>query len=76
MQSNNLDGVLIVDKAPGMTSHDVVAIVRENCHGRTQTVSPIPPVMEPGQFFLPYPLEVEVGGAVLIVVPVERFERI
>ena len=28
MQSNTLDGVLIVDKAPGMTSHDVVAIVR------------------------------------------------
>lgn len=28
MPSNNLDGVLIVDKAPGMTSHDVVAIVR------------------------------------------------
>ena len=28
MQSNNLDGVLIVDKSPGMTSHDVVAIVR------------------------------------------------
>ena len=29
MQStNSLDGVLIVDKAPGMTSHDVVAIVR------------------------------------------------
>jgi len=28
MPSNTLDGVLIVDKAPGMTSHDVVAIVR------------------------------------------------
>ncbi|MEI8233947.1 MAG: tRNA pseudouridine(55) synthase TruB [Verrucomicrobiota bacterium] len=28
MQSTNLDGILIVDKAPGMTSHDVVAIVR------------------------------------------------
>jgi uncharacterized protein YaaQ len=55
---------------------DVVAIVRENCHGRTQTVSPIPPIMEPGQFFLPYPLEVEVGGAVVMVVPLERFERI
>ena len=54
----------------------VVGIVRENCHGRTQTVSPIPPIMEPGQFFLPYPLEVEVGGAVLMVVPIERFERI
>jgi tRNA pseudouridine55 synthase len=26
--SDNIDGVLLVDKAPGMTSHDVVAIVR------------------------------------------------
>jgi len=55
---------------------DVIAIVRDNCHGRTQTVSPIPPIMEPGQFFLPYPLEVQVGGAVLMVVPIDRFERI
>jgi tRNA pseudouridine55 synthase len=28
MQSQTLDGVLLVDKAQGMTSHDVVAIVR------------------------------------------------
>ena len=28
MNSDTLDGVLLVDKAPGMTSHDVVAIVR------------------------------------------------
>ncbi len=28
MQFNSLDGVLLVDKAKGMTSHDVVAIVR------------------------------------------------
>jgi len=27
-QENGLDGVLLVDKAPGMTSHDVVAMVR------------------------------------------------
>ena len=55
---------------------EIVGIVRENCHSRTQTVSPIPPIMEPGEFFLPYPLEVEVGGAVVFVVPVDRFERI
>ena len=55
---------------------DVVALVRENCHSRTQTVSPIPPIMEPGEFFMPYPLEVEVGGAVVFVLPVDRFERI
>jgi tRNA pseudouridine55 synthase len=28
MNSNNYDGVLLIDKAPGMTSHDVVAKVR------------------------------------------------
>ncbi len=55
---------------------DVVALVRQHCHSRTQTVSPIPPIMEPGEFFMPYPLEVEVGGAVVFVVPVDRFERI
>ena len=55
---------------------DVVALVRDNCRARTQTVSPIPPIMEPGEFFMPYPLEVEVGGAVIFVLPVERFERI
>jgi uncharacterized protein YaaQ len=55
---------------------DVVALVRENCHSRTQTVSPIPPIMEPGEFFMPYPLEVEVGGAVVFVMPIDHFERI
>jgi uncharacterized protein YaaQ len=55
---------------------EVLGLVRENCHSRTQTVTPIPPIMEPGEFFLPYPLEVEVGGAVIFVLPVERFERI
>ena len=55
---------------------EVVTLVRDNCQARTQTVSPIPPIMEPGEFFLPYPLEVDVGGAVVFVLPVERFERI
>jgi uncharacterized protein YaaQ len=55
---------------------DVVAIVRENCTSRTQIVNPMPPIMEPGEFFMPYPLEVEVGGATVFVVAVERFERI
>jgi uncharacterized protein YaaQ len=31
--------------------------------------------MEPGEFFLPYPVEVEVGGATIFVLDVERFER-
>jgi uncharacterized protein YaaQ len=55
---------------------DVLAIVRESCHARTQIVNPMPPIMEPGEFFMPYPLEVEVGGATVFVMPVERFERL
>jgi uncharacterized protein YaaQ len=55
---------------------DVMAIIRANCKSRTQVVNPMPPIMEPGEFFMPYPLEVEVGGATVFVVPIERFERL
>jgi tRNA pseudouridine55 synthase len=45
MQSNNLDGVLLVDKAAGMTSHDVVAIVRRKLNvkkvGHCGTLDPL-----------------------------------
>jgi len=54
----------------------VLEIVRANCTSRTQIVNPMPPIMEPGEFFMPYPLEVEVGGATVFVLPVERFERL
>jgi uncharacterized protein YaaQ len=54
----------------------VLEIVRANCTSRTQVVNPMPPIMEPGEFFMPYPLEVEVGGATVFVLPVERFERL
>jgi uncharacterized protein YaaQ len=55
---------------------DVLGIVRATCTSRTQVVNPMPPIMEPGEFFMPYPLEVEVGGATVFVLPVERFERL
>ena len=55
---------------------DVLSIVSDNCHSRSQVINPMPPIMEPGEFFMPYPLEVEVGGATVFVVPVERVERL
>ena len=51
-------------------------IIRDSCHSRSQVVNPMPPIMEPGEFFMPFPLEVEVGGATVFVLPIERFERI
>lgn len=53
----------------------VIEIIRERCHSRTEHVSPIPPVVEPGEVYMPYPMEVEVGGATIFVLDVERFER-
>jgi uncharacterized protein YaaQ len=54
----------------------VLAIVREHCTARRRTVNPMPPIMEPGEFFMPYPLQVDVGGATVFVLPVERLERL
>jgi uncharacterized protein YaaQ len=38
-------------------------------------VNPMPPDAAPIGSFLPTPIAVEVGGAVVFVLPVERFER-
>ncbi|MCL4458872.1 MAG: cyclic-di-AMP receptor [Chloroflexi bacterium] len=55
---------------------EVISLIQENCHTRTQLVNPLPPVMEPGEFYMPYPIEVEVGGAIVFVLDVERYERL
>jgi uncharacterized protein YaaQ len=55
--------------------NEVLEIIHEHCHTRTQHVNPLPPVMEPGEMYLPTPIEVEVGGATVFVINVDRFER-
>ncbi len=54
---------------------DVLQLIKENCHTRTQYVNPLPPVMEPGEMYLPTPVDVQVGGATVFVLDVTRFER-
>ena len=51
---------------------NVLDIIKRNCHTRIQYVNPLPPVMEPGELYMPNPVEVQVGGAVIFVVDVER----
>ena len=55
---------------------DAIELIRENCRERSQYMTPMPPVVEPGEFFMPYPVEVQVGGATVLVVDVERFEKV
>ena len=54
---------------------EVLRILKTNAHARTQYVNPLPPVVEPGELYMPQPIEIEVGGAVVFVLNVERFER-
>ncbi len=55
---------------------DVLAIIKVSCQSRTQYVNPMPPIMEPGEFYMPYPVEVQVGGATVFVLEVARYERL
>jgi uncharacterized protein YaaQ len=54
---------------------EVLRLIRTNAHARTQYVNPLPQVVEPGELYMPQPVEIEVGGAVVFVLNVERFER-
>ncbi len=53
----------------------VLDIIRENCRARTQMVSPLPPVAEAGELYIPRPVEVQIGGATVFVLDVERSEK-
>ncbi len=55
---------------------EVLSLVEASCNTRTQYINPLPPVMEPGEFYMPYPVEVQVGGATVFVLNVERYERL
>jgi uncharacterized protein YaaQ len=54
---------------------DVMDIIRNNCRTRSQYVNPLPPVMESGELYMPSPVEVQVGGAVVFVLNIDRAER-
>jgi len=55
---------------------DVLRLIEENCYTRTQYVNPLLPIMEPGEFYVPNPVEVQVGGATVFVLNVRRWERV
>lgn len=55
---------------------DVVRLIQDNCHTRTQRVGSLPPLMESGELYvLDNTEEVEVGGAVTFVLDVTQFSK-
>lgn len=50
-------------------------VIRDNCKSREQLMAPVSPMGGNADSYIPYPVEVEVGGATVFVLPVERFEQ-
>lgn len=48
-------------------------IIKDNCKSRDQLVAPISPMGGNADSYVPYPVEVEVGGATVFVLPIENF---
>jgi uncharacterized protein YaaQ len=51
----------------------VLEIIRDNCRARQQTVSPMAPLSNNVETYVPYPVSVQVGGATVFVLDVEQF---
>ncbi len=54
---------------------DVMRIIRSNCRVRDQLVTPVSPMGGTTDSYIPYPVEVQVGGAAVFIIPVDRFEH-
>lgn len=54
----------------------VLATIREKCRARTEYLNPMPPILAPGEFYFPTPVEVTFGGATVFVLDVVRSERL
>jgi uncharacterized protein YaaQ len=54
----------------------VLGVIGRVCHRREQLMTPIPPVVEPVDSYVTYPVKVEVGGAIVFVLNIERMERV
>ncbi|EGL81841.1 protein of unknown function DUF970 [Caldalkalibacillus thermarum TA2.A1] len=55
--------------------NEALDIIKHNCKAREQLVAPVSPMGGNADSYVPYPVEIQVGGATVFVVPVEQFEQ-
>ena len=53
---------------------NLMELLAANCHTRSEYVSSYPSAFDPAEFYMPRPIEVQVGGSSVWVLDVERFE--
>jgi len=54
---------------------ELINVIKDSCKTREQYANFVPPDAGPIGVFMPSPVKVLVGGAVIFVMDVERFER-
>ncbi|SEO39043.1 Uncharacterized protein YaaQ [Amphibacillus marinus] len=52
---------------------DALAIIKQNSSQREQMVAPISPMGGNADSYIPQPINIEVGGATVFVLPIESF---
>ncbi|RXK17183.1 cyclic-di-AMP receptor [Macrococcus sp. DPC7161] len=54
---------------------ELLTLINKNCGNREQLVTPVTPMGGNADAYIPYPVEVEIGGATVFVLPVEQFHQ-
>ncbi|HET7629512.1 MAG TPA: cyclic-di-AMP receptor [Bacillales bacterium] len=54
---------------------DAIRVIKNSCQSREQLMTPGTPMGGNADTYVPHPVEVEVGGATVFVLPVDRFEQ-
>ena len=55
---------------------DVLKVIKENCNERTEYITPAPAVADPGEFLMPTPVKIQVGGATVFIIKIESCEKL
>jgi uncharacterized protein YaaQ len=54
---------------------EVLEIIKSSCRSREQMVTPVAPMGNQLESYVPYPVSVQVGGATVFVLDVEQFAQ-
>jgi len=55
--------------------NDVLECIQKSCRSREQMVTPMSPLGNQVESYVPYPVAVQVGGATVFVLDIEQFEQ-
>ncbi len=73
LKAGNTTMLIGVDKPQ---VNEVVEVIKSVCQSREKMVTTMSPIGGAVESYVPYPVEVVVGGATIFVLDVERFEQV